>query len=84
MQRVRGEKGRDGSFLLSFPNTALNAVHMSRKLTWQRASIGNLSACWTVLSGARVRKACQDDTARTASDGGSASVLTGSDVSLNN
>lgn len=30
-----------------------NAIHVSRKAAWQTASIGNLSACLTVLCGAR-------------------------------
>lgn len=48
---------------MSFPNTAShfssNAVHMSRKPAWQTASIGNLSACLTVLSGARLGVHCR-------------------------
>lgn len=79
------EKASDESILLSFPNTAYhfssNAVHMYRKLAWQTESIGNLSACLTVLSGARLRVCCRPartahlEPARTSNDGGSASVF---------
>lgn len=51
------------SILLSFPNTASlfssNALHMSRKPAWQSVTIGNLSACLTLLSGARLRVHCR-------------------------